>query len=182
MSPSPPEAETAEPMAMTWSVGRVVAVLLMLAMVAFWAWIFSGGPKKTNPDYLDDRAFADRTHQACQDLRDDLAELPNAAWTESPDERADVLVDANLVVEDFIAAVEADAPTTGDDVVRVGGWLTDWRIYLEDRQNYVEALRTEENPRFMVSVSELGDSVDKTIEIFADVNNIPDCATPGDVG
>lgn len=182
MSPTPPEAETETPMAMTWTVGRVIAVVVMLSMVVFWAWILSGGPRATNPDYLEDRAFAERTHQRCQNLREDLAALPNAALIETPAERAEVLDDANDMVDAFITAVETDAPTTGDDPSRIGGWLRDWRLYLADRESYAEALRTEENPRFLVTVSELGDSVDKTIEIFADVNEIGDCATPGDVG
>ena len=30
--------------------------------------------------------------------------------------------------------------------------------------------------------TEFGDSVDRTIEVFADVNGMPTCATPGDIG
>jgi hypothetical protein len=61
------------------------------------------------------------------------------------------------------------------------GWLADWRIYLIDREDYAERLATDPEARLLLDESQLGDPVDKTIEIFAQVNGISDCATPGDL-
>ncbi|MCB0960455.1 MAG: hypothetical protein KDB04_13190 [Acidimicrobiales bacterium] len=170
------------PLSMSWSVGRIAAVVAMLAIIGFWAWVFSGAPAKQNPDYLDDREYATALEARCQQLRDDIGELPSA--TELPDrsERADVLDQANALVGDFIDDVAADAPTTGSAAKAMDGWLADWRTYLGDRERYVERLRADEGDRFYVSKSPLGDTVDETIEVFADVNRIEACATPGDVG
>ena len=170
------------PLSMTWSVGRIAAVVAMLAIIGFWAWVFSGAPAKANPDYLDDRDYAAALEARCQELRDDIAELPSA--TELPDrtERAAVLDQANALVAGFIDDVAAEAPTEGSAATAIDGWLGDWRTYLGDRERYVERLRADEGDRFYVSKSPLGDTVDETIEVFADVNRIEACATPGDVG
>ena len=41
-----PEAEVEEPLSMSWSIGRVLAVAAMAAMAIFWAVVFRGIPKK----------------------------------------------------------------------------------------------------------------------------------------
>ncbi|MCB1038121.1 MAG: hypothetical protein R2701_05735 [Acidimicrobiales bacterium] len=171
-----------EPLAMTWSVGRVAAVVTLLAMIAFWAWVFSGAPKRSNPDYLHDREYASALEDRCQQLRDDLDTLPAAPELPDRDERADVLVQANAMVGDFIDDVAAAAPTEGSAGTAMEGWLADWRTYLADREAYVEQLRTTTDDRFYVTKSPLGRQVDETIEVFAEINGIPTCATPGDVG
>lgn len=169
------------PLSMTWSPGRVLAVVAMLAIVLFWAWVFSGAPAKENPDYLE-RDYAATVEARCQQLRDDLDELPSAVELPDRIERAEVLDEANVLVDEFLDDLEADAPSDGPDATAMEGWLADWRTYLGDREAYAEQLRADEGDRFTVTESPLGDTVDRTIEVFADVNQIPACATPGDVG
>jgi len=177
-----PEAEVEEPLSMSWSVGRVLAVVTMVAIAVFWAVVFLGIPKKENPDRLDDRAFVERTITRCDGLLEDLGELPNAAFVESATDRADVLDDATDLVEAMVDAIEADAPTTGDDAISLDGWIGDWRTYIENRRDYADRLRVDPEARLLLDQSLGGDSVDKPIEVFADVNDMPTCATPGDVG
>jgi hypothetical protein len=183
MAASGPVADTDEgPLAMTWSVGRVAAVVAVLAIVVFWAWVFSGAPKKDNPDLLDDRAYAAQLEERCQQLRDDLQALPSAVDLDDVTQRVAVLDDANAVVDAFLDDLEASAPTEGPDATAVEGWLGDWRTYLANREDYANRLLEDDGARLLLDESPLGDPVDKTIEVFADVNAIPACATPGDVG
>lgn len=185
--PSAPEAtvEVDEPLAMRWNPWRIAAVIAVLAMALFWAWILSGGPRKANPDYLDDRSYAEAAETRCQTLRNDLdaqgllipGDFDDAA------QRADELDVANGLVTAMVDDLEAMAPTQGDDGIRLRGWLTDWRSYLADREAYAAALRTNPEARLLLTENEtLRDSVDRTIKIFVDVNEMPACATPGDVG
>lgn len=177
-----PEAEVEEPLSMSWSLGRVLGVVVMLALAVFWTVVFLGIPKKENPDRLDDRAFVERTIVRCDGLLEDLAALPNAAFTDDPLERADVLDEATGLVETMVDEIEADAPTSGDDAVSLRGWIGDWRTYVENRRDYADRLRVDPDARLLLDPSLGGDSVDKPIEVFADVNDMPTCATPGDVG
>ena len=178
--PSAPAEETPYKKGFTW--GRGAAIVAVVSMIIFWIWIFSGAPAKDNPDRLQDEAYVTQIEDQCQGLRDDLSELPNAAELETQAERADVLDDANVLVGEFIAELEAGAPTSGDAAVTIEGWVGDWKMYLANREDFADRLRTEENAQLLLDRSELGDSVDKTIKIFSQVNEIPACATPGDVG
>ncbi|QXC60607.1 hypothetical protein KSP35_20145 [Aquihabitans sp. G128] len=158
-------------------------MVMIVGTVVFWLWIFSGAPKRANPDRLDDRAFVTRTHERCRDLLSELDRLPDARATSTPTARAEVLDRANGLVSTMVDELEADAPTTGEDGQRLRGWFSDWRTYVGDREDYAEALREDPGARMTVSENvALSDGVDKTIEVFADVNDMPDCATPGDVG
>ena len=177
-----PEAEVEEPLSMSWSVGRVLAVLVMVSIAIFWAVVFLGIPRKENPDRLDDRAFVERTIVRCDAMLEDLADLPSGPFVEDPVERAEVLDQATDLVEAMVDAIEADAPTTGDDAISLTGWLGDWRTYIENRRDYATRLRVDPDARLLLDPSLGGDSVDKPIEIFADVNDMPTCATPGDIG
>ncbi|CAN5431214.1 hypothetical protein BH10ACT1_BH10ACT1_16470 [soil metagenome] len=178
-----PEPEVDQPLGMSWRIGRILAVLTALAIALFWIWIFTGGPRKANPDRLDDRAYVARTEDACQQLLVDLDALPPAQQSRTAEARAGVLDRANVLVRDMVEGIEADAPTTGDDGKSLGLWFADWHTYLDDREDFAARLRQDPDAKFLVTENEeLRDSVDKTIEVFADVNDMPDCATPGDVG
>ena len=87
--PAAPEDDGPYRMGFTW--GRALAIGAVVTMIIFWIWIFSGAPKRDNPDYLQDREYAEALEDRCQGLRDELAELPNAADLDSQAARAEVL-------------------------------------------------------------------------------------------
>lgn len=178
--PAAPEEDGPYRMGFTW--GRGLAIGAFVAMILFWIWAFSGVAGRKNPDYLTDRTYVAKLEAQCQGMLDQLDELPDAADSTSQAQRADVLDDANVIVGRFIDEVEAGAPKDGGAGKSMAGWLTDWRTYLADREDYAERLRTEDNAQMLLSRSKLGDSVDKTIQIFTQVNGIKVCDTPGDVG
>jgi hypothetical protein len=182
----PPTSETSaddEPRGRGWLVARVTVVVIVLALIGFWAWIFAGGPAKQNPDRLQDRAYVARLERRCQQLRAEIGELPKAEDTPDHVARAAVIVRANESIARFIDDVAAAAPTTGDAGASMRGWLTDWRTYLRDRQRYAAKLRTDRGARLQLdeTAAGSGDGVDQAIEVFAQVNSIEECATPGDV-
>jgi len=168
-------------MGLTW--GRGLAIGAVVLMIIFWVWIFSGAPAKDNPDRIRDEAYLSKLEDQCQGLRDDLAELPNAADLTTAAQRADVLDDANVLVGQFIDELEAGVPTSGDAAVTMEGWVADWKTYLLNREDYAKRLRTDPGAQLLLDRSTIGtDSVDKAIQIFTQVNEIPACETPGDVG
>ena len=175
-----PDAD--EPMSMRWSAGRVATVLGFLVMVAFWAWIFAGGPRKVNPDHLDDRAFVTRTQERCKEMLTRLDELPPGPSLTDANRRAAVLDQATAVLTKAIDDIEADAPKTGDDGISMRGWIADWRVYLANRTDYAKRLRTDPKARLLLDENIGGDPIDTGIEVFTQVNDMRECATPGDIG
>jgi hypothetical protein len=165
-----------------WTVARIAAVIVGLGIALFWIWILSGAPAKDNPDQLDDPAYVEALQARCIALREDIGELPLPEETPTAPERAVVIGEANDLIAVFISDVEADAPTEGDDAISMAGWLKDWKLYLANREDYVDRLSEDSSARLLVDESELGDPVDRTIQVFAEINRIPECATPGDAG
>ncbi|MCB1031129.1 MAG: hypothetical protein KDA95_07305 [Acidimicrobiales bacterium] len=169
------------PLAFRWSVGRALAVLTMLVIVGFWAWIFSGAPARKNPDFLD-RAYAEKLGAQCQAMVDNIATLPSGLTITDATERADVLDQANEMIAEFIEEVRQGAPSTGNDAKSITGWLGDWETYLANREDYANRLREDPSARLLLDASPLGDAVDRTILVFAEINHLDACQTPGDIG
>jgi hypothetical protein len=185
--------QTPEPRTRRFSIARVLTVAAVLGMTLLWIWILSGAPKRRNPDYLHDRAWVAKAGERCTEAVARIDELPEATTAATPQERVETVEEANAVLVDLVADLRADEPEGSDDnraddrrVVKL--WLDDWDRFLEARVDYAERLRAYDPdgdtdiPRFLLPENQKGDGIDRPIKSFADVNEIPQCATPGDVG
>jgi hypothetical protein len=172
------ETQTAE--SKGWTVPRVLAIAVTVALVLFWIWVFSGAPRKKNPDYLEDRAWTARTEATCARTVERIDALPDAPTAESSPERAAVISQANDELEAMLDAIEADEPSGEGDLDVVRPWLADWRTYLEDRRDYASRLRTDPKAKLYVD-EKFNDSIETVIDTFAEVNEMDSCVVPGDV-
>jgi hypothetical protein len=59
-------------------------------------------------------------------------------------------------------------------------WLTDWRQYVADRQDFSNALRANPAATFGVTARN-GSHISKAIDAFAGRNKMPSCEVPTDV-
>ena len=172
-----------EPMSLGGTMQRVLVILVIVGLIGFWAWIFAGGPRAAHADEVSDREFVERTHRRCQVLRVELSRLPDATESETAADRADVVDSATVLVTGMVDDIEADMPDDAEDVEVLEQWIADWRTYIDDRDDYADRVRDDPGARFEVTENErVLRGVDDTIRNFADVNGMPDCATPGDVG
>ncbi len=160
---------------------RILAVTAALALILFWLWIFSGAPKKQNPDYLEDRAWVDRSEATCAAAVDRIEALPAAPSSRDAAARADVVDQANDELDRMLDRLEADQPTGEGDLEVVRPWLTDWRAYLANREDYAARLRQDAGAQLYVD-EKFSDNIDTVIQTFAEVNEMGSCAPPGDVG
>lgn len=183
--PSPaalPEGDRPAEVGRTRRLGKVLTVVAVLALVAFWAWILSGAPKRTNPDRLSDRSRVASIARRCQAAVREVDALPSATTAKSATDRADVVDQATGALDRLVDDIEAAAPPSGDDAVRLRGWVRDWRTYLHDRRDYARRLRRTPRAQFLLDENRAGDPIDRPIKNFADINEMPVCAPPGDVG
>lgn len=164
------------------TVGRVLTVVAVLVMVGFWAWILSGAPRRANPDRVADRRYVASLAGRCRAAGRSIDALPAAADTRTAAERADVVDQATSILTRLVDRIEGDAPRSGDDAKRITGWVRDWRIYLRDRREYASRLRVDEQTKFLLDPNRAGDPIDRPIKNFADINDMPACDPPGDVG
>lgn len=161
--------------------GRIATTAVVVALVAMWVYAFSGMAKKDPPDLLDDAAFATAAGPICEDARAQLDELPSALEAGTPEERAETVAEANTILTAMVADLRGAAPERDDrDSEITGLWLDDWETHLADRAAYVEDLEAgSEEPA--VFTARGGRSITATIDNFAKVNDIADCATPLDI-
>ena len=63
-----------------------------------------------------------------------------------------------------------------------GLWLDDWETYIGDRERYADALAEGDEAELLVTARATGGQITETIDHFAEINNMEDCAVPLDVG
>jgi hypothetical protein len=174
---------TTEPAAVRrWTPGRVVAALLVVGMVAMWAYVLylAFGPgRQPPPDRLDDPSFAAAAEVRCDEALDAVAALPRASETTTAAERATVVAEANQRFAEMLDDLDRLVPD-GEDGEIVREWLADWRTYLDDREAFATALRRDPEARLLVS-AKASDQITEHLDAFAADNHMPACATPLDV-
>ncbi|HEX9995310.1 MAG TPA: hypothetical protein VGB14_20480 [Acidimicrobiales bacterium] len=164
-----------------WTAGRVAAAVVIAALVAMWAYAFSGAASHESPLRVADRRWADGAAEACAPMVAAIDALPPANTARTPQERAEVLRRANAEVAatiDRLAAVPP--PADAEDARMVERWLADWRTYLGDRDAYADLLAAGRDERFTLTAVN-GDAITEQMDDFALYNDLPDCETPGDV-
>ena len=163
-----------------WSPGRVLGLLVVLAMAAFWAWAFIWSPRG-HPDRLDDPAYAEASELRCADARSLIDEVPAAADAVDPADRAAQLAQTNAILVAMVADLRATAPAADTpDGDLVAKWLADWDTYLADRDRYMQRLSEGTDTIFEVTARD-GDQITALLDLFADVNGMASCQSPGDV-
>jgi hypothetical protein len=169
------------------SVGRVVILAVVLGLVGMWGYVLflAFGPGRQAPvDRLEDPSFGRAAEEECAAALDDVEALPRASEAATAGARADVVEDANRRFGVMLTDLEGleDLAPAGEQRERVGRWLADWQVYLEDRQAFVSDLRSDPSARLLVSEKPgTGRHITEWIDEFADANRMPSCASPGDV-
>ena len=162
-----------------WTRGRIAAAVWIAIMVGFWFYAFVLAPRGS-PDILDDPAFASAAEARCAQARSVIDALPSARTSQSAAERADVLDRSNAELREMVAAISLLPTGTEHDSDLIGLWLTDWRRYVADRDDFARQLRTDESATFGVTARG-GSHITKAIDAFAGRNKMPSCEVPGDV-
>ncbi len=165
-----------------WTIGRVTIALIIVSIIVFWAWALGPFGPRGNPDSLEDTTYGPTAEVHCRAALAEINALPLASTATSPADRADVLVEANAILDRLVDSLEASVepnPSSHDKVI-LDKWLSDWNIYVADRYDHVDRLRTEGDVPFQVSRVE-SNSVTGRIDAFARVNNMDTCTVPLDL-
>ncbi|MBS1838690.1 MAG: hypothetical protein JST64_13440, partial [Actinobacteria bacterium] len=95
-------------------------------------------------DQLADRTFPKHAEQVCATARTRIDELPPAEETREPAQRADTIDQANRDLRDMTAALSPIVPSGQGRISKgIHEWIADWNTYIQDRQEYADALRKD---------------------------------------
>jgi hypothetical protein len=168
-------------------VGRVaigIAVVLLLSMWGYVLYLAFGPGRQPPIDRLDDPAFAEAGEARCAEAVAEVDELPGAGATTDAADRADVVDRADAIYGRMLDDLEGltHLAPAGDQRDHAEEWLADWRLYMNDRAEYADALRADPDARLLVSEKAgEGRQVTGWIDEFALANRMPSCITPTDV-
>jgi hypothetical protein len=181
---------TAAPPAARSRVGRVAVIVLLVALVLFWAYVFLW-PRQAE-DKLGDRAWTDQAQDVCERWEARLADLPPAMSfadvepkSEALRQRADVGAQANEYLRSMVAELRAlPAISDPEDADKVQLWLQDWDAYIDARDTHVEEWRAGKDERFREPPVEAGEisPISLRMDAFANTNLMTACRVPQDFG
>jgi hypothetical protein len=158
-------------------------LLLVVAIAAFWIGIWTWTvttDAHDPPDFLDDRAFPQAAEPICAAAVEEVTDLGNPAFVETPEERADLVDAQGLVFAAMVDDLRVLPRPAGEQGGWVGEWLDDWETHLGDRARWAERLHDGESPPFVETARD-NNQISEAIDNFAEVNEMESCATLGDV-
>jgi hypothetical protein len=175
-------ADDVEPLSFGRRSGRILGLVIAIAIAALWVYALWGPTKKDAPGLLADPSYATQFEAICTDAAAQIAALPPAYESRDAGARAEVIAQANEYLDTMVFRLRQVAPAadTGDDGRMIQEWLGDWQTYLGDRQRYVVALEDDPNARFLVSEKDKR-QITEPIDFFAKYNEMENCMTPGDL-
>jgi hypothetical protein len=177
-----PVDEDDEPGGFRWSVGSVLALVVVAAIIGFWAWAFSPWAPDTKADDLADDTFVPAANTICRTATERIDALPRAMDSPTPAERSAVVVQANGYVADMVAGLRAEtAGASGRDRELLDQWFADWDVYLERRDAYAAELAVNEDGAVFTVPARNGGQITETMDGFARTNDLFDCLVPLDV-
>lgn len=178
MGTAPPDS----PSSSVWTLmGRVIVVVIILGSALLWIYALTRSPGQP-PGSLDDPSFGAAAEPICASAQARLAELPPAFDAPDPAIRAAVISSGTEILQTMVDDLRSIAPSRGTrDGDMVAEWLDDWQTYLGDRRAHAARLAEEGDIRFYVTEKD-GRQITAPIDRFAQINHMPSCATPGDLG
>ena len=162
-----------------WYHGLLAVALVLIA--AMWIYALGFAPKG-NPNRLHDTAWTANAESVCAAAQQEIAALPPARTAKSPQERGDMVDQADTILADMIATLRTAAVTgTVKEQHYVEMWLADYDTYLGDRRDWAAILHQGESKPFAISKADGGGPILDRMDGFAETNDMPSCKSPLDV-
>ena len=160
-----------------------VQLVVLAACFVFWgatlAWTVLAEPGDP-PDFLDDRRFPTAAEPICERAMADVEALGSGAAVDTIEERADLVDRQDEVFAEMLDDLARLPRPAGEQGEWVTAWLADWQTHIDDRREWADRLHAGEDPPF-VETARGNDQVSEAVDGFAEVNEMPSCATLNDV-
>lgn len=161
---------------------RLVAGVAIAASFAIWVYAFSGAARRDPPDLLEDPQFAVRAEQICTAALADIDGMPGALDAIDGPDRGNQIRNTTVRFETMLDELDRLVSGSDRDIEIAGGWLADWRVLIQDRYNYADAITVDDQAQYLVTDVGVAERMDRRLTRVANTNAMPSCAAPGDVG
>lgn len=150
-----------------------------------WVYAFGFAPRESINRINDDEWKA-RSQARCLVAEDERFSLADNTEMDPTDQaalrkKADIVDKATDALERAIDDISSDKPSDAKGQALVPMWISDYRIYIQDRRDFAEELRTaDRRPYFSESEVE-GVPISERIGKFARENDMKACQPPKDL-
>ena len=164
---------------------KVLLTGICILIGAMWVYAF-GFASRESMNRIGDESWMARSEARCLIAENDRFAMENLNRLD-PTSRADLNKKADIVtiatdsLEAAIDDIEADVPSDPKGKEIVLKWIREYRIYLEDRRDFIEALRTAERRPYFAETEIEGVPVSERIGKFARENDMRTCQPPLDL-
>jgi hypothetical protein len=164
---------------------KVLLTGICILIGAMWVYAF-GFASRESVNRIGDESWMARSEARCLIAENDRFAMENLNRLD-PTSRADLNKKADIVtiatdsLEAAIDDIEADVPSDPKGKAIVPEWIREYRIYLEDRRDFIEALRTAERRPYFAETEIEGVPVSERIGKFARENDMRTCQPPLDL-
>lgn len=159
--------------------------MVVVAIAAMWVYAFGFAPRESI-NRIDDPAWQARSEARCAQAEDERFALEDLTAMDPNDpaalkRKADLVEKATDSLERAIDDIAADTPADAKGQAIVPDWIAEYRIYLEDRRDFIRALRSADRRPFFAETEVGGVPVSERISKFARENDMRSCQAPYDL-
>lgn len=163
------------------TLGRVAIVLAASSTLVWIGAIIWGAAADPKPvGYLEDRSFPGAAEPICEQAVADIDEYPPAHESPTPEARADVIRATTARLDTMLDDLRAVVPDTAD-AKWINLWIDDWNTHLGDRLDFATRLDERGAGEEFFESLKADTQISKSLSHFAEINDMPSCATTGDV-
>lgn len=150
-----------------------------------WVYAFVFAPRESINRINDDEWKA-RSEARCQIAENERFALEDLGKMD-PNDPADLKKKADLVeiatdsLERAIDDIAKDTPSDEKGKAIVPLWLADYRVYIEDRRNFIDELRSSDRRPFFAETEVEGVPISERLGKFARENDMKTCQPPLDL-
>lgn len=163
-------------------VTKALIGVVVLSSFAIWVYAFSGAARRDAPDLLGYRDFPLAAESICAAALADIDAMPGALEAVDGPDRGRQVRATTARFESMLDELDPIVGGTERDLEISRGWLADWRVLIQDRYRYADAISDDVNSQFLITDTGVGERLDRRITRLANTNAMTSCAAPGDVG
>lgn len=166
-------------------IARLIIVVACAGILAMWIYAFGFAPRESI-NRIGDDAWKARAEAHCQKAEDERFALQDLSQMDPNDpaalkKKADIVEIATDSLERAINKIAADTPSDDKGKALVPQWIADYRIYIQNRRDFIETLRTATRRPFLAETEVDGIPISEKIGKFARENDMKNCQPPFDV-
>lgn len=164
---------------------RIGLTIVCLPIAAMWVYAF-GFASRESVNKIKDTEWQARAQAICleaQNYRFSLEDLSEMDPTDSSamKKKADIVDKATDSLEAAITKIAEQNPTDAKGMAIVPDWIADYRIYIENRRQFADNLRTATRRPYFSETEVEGVPISERIGKFARENDMRACQPPVDL-